>query len=373
MKMVFYIYSKCLKRKKLYYFMNYRMITTILNQKNNLTKRNSFNKLYSHYKIRNEKFEKLKNEYLMNESESCPFTPRLSFHGGFYNPNKLFPSVDNFGKKYFYYSNYKFPSYRGMNCLKRFDYNPKKIIKNYRIDEENKEYSNIYNLKDTNKRNFNGYKNQKSLFSISSRINKNINDQISQYMNNIDLLKTHKLLNKTNPNISKKSEEKQSCFKLNESKSKNKKKNNKINHKLLCYSNKSLNPSSTNGGIEFAKTNYTNPPKNSNNNFKNGNNIFSNINSASSRINDTTNNNSRYLNGIKMVSGVKEFFYDFYPGNRNNNNEQRTELLSLQSINDSKMLELASKYIDEEDDSSENYKMNNILHSRKKYKNKINQ
>ena len=69
-----------------------------------------------------------------------------------------------------------------------------------------------------------------------------------------------------------------------------------------------------------------------------------------------------------MVSGVKEFFYDFYPGNKNSNNEQRTELLSLQSINDSKMLELASKYIDEEDDSSENYKMNNILHSRKKYK-----
>ena len=62
-----------------------------------------------------------------------------------------------------------------------------------------------------------------------------INDQISQYMNNIDLLKTHKLLNKTNPNISKKSEEKQSCFKLNESKSKNKNKNNKINHKLLCF------------------------------------------------------------------------------------------------------------------------------------------
>ena len=92
--------------------MKYRTITTILNQKNNITKRNSFNKLYSDYKIRNEKFEKLKNEYLMNESESCPFTPRLSFHGGFYNPNKLFPSVDNFGKKYFYYSNYKFPSYR---------------------------------------------------------------------------------------------------------------------------------------------------------------------------------------------------------------------------------------------------------------------
>ena len=36
--------------------MKYRTITTILNQKNNITKRNSFNKLYSDYKLRNEKF-----------------------------------------------------------------------------------------------------------------------------------------------------------------------------------------------------------------------------------------------------------------------------------------------------------------------------
>ena len=44
--------------------------------------------------------------------------------------------------------------------------------------------------------------------------------------------------------------------------------------------------------------------------------------------------------------------------------------LSLQSLSDSKMMELANKYANEDDNSSENYRMNNIVHSKKKYKNK---
>ena len=179
-------------------------------------------------------------------------------------------------------------------------------------------------------------------------------------------------MNKTNPNITKKNNEKQRFLKSNRAKSK--KENNQISktsHKLLYKSNKSLNPSSL-GGLELAKTNYTNTKQNSNINFRSGNNILSNVNSASSGINNT-NNNSNFLNGIKMISGNNEFFYDFNPYNRNmNKNEQKTEL-TMQSLSDSKMLELAGKYVNEEDNSSENYQMNNILHSKKKYKSRINQ
>ena len=58
-----------------------------------------------------------------------------------------------------------------------------------------------------------------------------------------------------------------------------------------------------------------------------------------------------------MISGVNEYFYDFNSNDKKNNKGE----LSLQSLSDSKMMELANKYIIEDDNSSENYKMNNIL------------
>ena len=95
--------------------------------------------------------------------------------------------------------------------------------------------------------------------------------------------------------------------------------------------------------------------------------MLSNINSVSSRMNEP---NTHFLTGLKMISGVNECFYDFNKDNDNKNysNNHRDEL-SMQSLSDSKMMELANKYLTE-DESSENYKMNNILHSKKKYKNK---
>ena len=339
-KKIFFIYSKYLKRKELYYFTKFRIITLILKNKNNRMKKHiyhdkTFNKLFYDYTLRNKKKEKLKNNYLMNESEFYPFSPRFTHSGYFANPNKIFPSVNNFGKNY-YYSNNEFP------------------------------LNKKYNLKGINKNFLNNKKNQ------SLKVNKNINDQLSKYLKNSELLRNHNFLNKTNPNITKKNNEKQRFLKSNRAKSK--KENNQISktsHKLLYKSNKSLNPSSL-GGLELAKTNYTNTKQNSNINIRSGNNILSNVNSASSGINNT-NNNSNFLNGIKMISGNNEFFYDFNPYNRNmNKNEQKTEL-TMQSLSDSKMLELAGKYVNEEDNSSENYQMNNILHSKKKYKSRINQ
>ena len=71
-----------------------------------------------------------------------------------------------------------------------------------------------------------------------------------------------------------------------------------------------------------------------------------------------------------MISGVNECFYDFNHKDNNNKNNIHRDELSMQSLSDSKMMELASKYATEDDNSSENYQMNNILYNKKKYKNK---
>ena len=124
-------------------------------------------------------------------------------------------------------------------------------------------------------------------------------------------------------------------------------------------SNLSLNPSSL--GVDHMKTSYTNKPIISN--TING--VTSNINSASERILDTQ---YHFLNGLKMASGeVNEYFYDFNNGKKSIK-EQNDDTQSLQSLSDSKMLELANKYISDEDNSVENYQMNNIIYNKKKYK-----
>ena len=64
-KKIFFIYSKYLKRKELYYFTKYKMITLILKNKNNRIKRNiyhdkMFNKLFYDYTLRDKKKRKNK-------------------------------------------------------------------------------------------------------------------------------------------------------------------------------------------------------------------------------------------------------------------------------------------------------------------------
>ena len=315
----------------MYYFIKYQIKVFKINQRQYLYyTENTFNKLYNDYNIRSRKKEKLKNFYLMNESEPI-FTHSGYFH---FSPN-VFPSVNNSGKKY--YSIKKFPSYNTNYIAKR------NTAENYKNQEENIRYPK-YNIK-----------------AISSRINKDINEQISHYLTNFRKGNRANILNKINSNqnnfFNKYNSERKSFIKSNTSLTNNEKiiknKNNKFN------SNKSLNPSSL-SGVEQLKTNYTNYPKNKN--IKSGNNILSNVNSVSSRINDT-NNNSHFLNGIKMISGVNEYYYDLNSGNNKQNNYKGD--ISIQSINDSKMLELAGKYANDEDNSDENYQMNNIIYNKK--------
>ena len=69
-----------------------------------------------------------------------------------------------------------------------------------------------------------------------------------------------------------------------------------------------------------------------------------------------------------MTSGeVNEYFYDFNKKDSNDKNDDQKTTQSLQSLSDSKMLELANYYINEEDDSTEKYQMNNVVYNKKKH------
>ena len=140
--------------------------------------------------------------------------------------------------------------------------------------------------------------------------------------------------------------------------------NNNINNNSIKNSNKSLIPSSVGG--EHMMTFYTNKPLGTNNNVKTGNGVSSNINSASPRMNDT---NYHFLNGLKMTSGeINEYFFDFNSNRigKDKSEDQKTEQ-SLQSLSDSKMLELANYYINDESNSVENYQMNNVVFNKRRH------
>ena len=95
-----------------------------------------------------------------------------------------------------------------------------------------------------------------------------------------------------------------------------------------------------------------------------GNVVYSNVNSASDRMLDS---HYHFLNGLKMASGeVNQYFYDFNNGIKNKNNKN-DDSQSLQSLSDSKMIEIANKYLTEDENSVENYQMNNIIYNKKKH------
>jgi hypothetical protein len=452
------------------------LITAFLRNKNNKLKKGIynnkvFNKLFNDYTLRNKKKENMKINYLRNESELYPFSPKvdknifITFSPKSGKRNYKEPIFSNYGRT-FYNSdkvplnqkiNYFFTPYNknGRNRNNDNEYfngnNKNQYFNNFSENDKNHDYmqydffgnkkANPINLKESSYR-FPG--NKKNIYSS---LNSNINKQISEYLNNFENAKMKNIIpknnnlnnnylnynrdsNKNKTQRSKFSFNKDSfysvnnrnnrnnireslfnknnkigyknqterfsfiknpkskpAFKINnekkiEYKNRNKKNNNNkiINNNSENYlnnlskknnnpenelnvkdkntlSNKSLNPLSL--GSDQTKTFYTNNQRNSNN-IKFGN----NINSISSRINEP---NTHFLTGLKMISGVNECFYDI--SKVNNKNNHRDEL-SIQSLSDSKMMELANRYLSEDETSSENYKMNNIIHSKKKHKNK---
>jgi len=446
-----------------------------LRNKNNKLKKNIynnkvFNKLFNDYTLRNKKKENMKINYLRNESELYPFSPKvdknifITFSPKSGKRNYKEPIFSNYGRT-FYNSdkvpwnqkiNYFFTpiNKNGRNRNNDNEYfngnNKNQYFNNFSENDKNHDYiqydffgnkrANPINLKECSYR-FPG--NKKNIYSS---LNNNINKQISEYLNNFENAKMKNIIPKNNLNKNYfnynkdsnknktqrsnftfnkdsfysvnnrnnrnnireslfnknnkigyknqterfsfiKNPKSKSAFKINnekkiEYKNKNKKNNNNkiINNNSENYlnnlskknnnpenelnvkdkntlSNKSLNPLSL--GSDQTRTFYTNNQRNSNN-IKFGN----NINSISSRINEP---NTHFLTGLKMISGVNECFYDI--SKVNNKNNHRDEL-SIQSLSDSKMMELANRYLSEDETSSENYKMNNIIHSKKKHKNK---
>ncbi len=320
-----------------------------------------------------------------------------------YNNNEnIIPGYPN---DYLYNSKFKKPGYFNKNILNKTDYgfytpnnnsknrrnnrNRNRNIYSNKDDEINNQISQYLNNFRDNNQKINEYMNtSKGLsqkkrsksnnkfmkgnqFNISGHAKDNerpYNTNIDNYFNKQSGKKNTKLINnnrnntKRNNNLKKKDENnkkiyndsKDYFYSFNKENNKNDIKNNNNSKK---NSNVSLNPSSLG-----AKTFYTNRPITTNNNLNTGNGVLSNINSVSSRMLDTQ---YHFLNGLKMTSGeVNEYFYDFNNNRRSKNDDEKTTQ-SLQSLSDSKMLELANYYINDEDDSMENYQMNNIVYNRR--------
>ena len=425
--------------------------------------RKIYNKLYNDYSIRNLKKENMKKNRFYSQSELYPFSPlinqsgyttsytpnnrintprssRYNSHrrnnpvnqnwdpnseyiplwkrntlteGNLYNnknPNKFkdnnffanndFNNNDNiirgYPNDYLYNSKFIKPSYSKKNILNNTDYgfyNPNNNHTNKRNNRNKNIYSNkddeinnqisqyLNNFRDNNNKIavFSPKKRTKSSnkfmkgnqFDISGQEKDNespYNTNIDNYFNkkggkkNVNSVNKNNIKNKSKNNNKKNKDEsnkkiyndsKDYFYTFNKENNKNSVKNNNNSKK---NSNASLNPSSLGG-----KTFYTNRPMTTNNNLNTGNGVLSNINSASSRMLDTQ---YHFLNGLKMTSGeVNEYFYDFNNNRRGENDEQKTTQ-SLQSLSDSKMLELANYYLNEEDDSAENYQMNNVVYNK---------
>ena len=290
-------------------------------------KRKKGKNLYSNnYEDINNKIYEYLNNFESNKKRIDMLNPK-NIYNNTYSSKKRNKSINNISKGNIYDNLYP-ENYN--NNLYNVKYKNNGELENYfnKKNNNNKYNTNLklnnerLNFKKNQNNNKNNNKNNKSILQYNNKNNQNDEeDKISKFSNN-------------NKDLSKKN------------------------------SNTSLNPSSY--GIDHMKTYYTNKPKTSNNNI---NIATSNVNSTSSRMLDTQ---YHFLNGLKMKSGeVNEYFYDFNSGRKGNKdkdkNDDQRSVQSLQSLSDSKMMELANHYLSEEDNSEENYQMNNIIYHRKKH------
>ena len=395
----------------------------LINQSGYTTSFTPNNKFNSPQSSRYSSYRKSKpiNQSLETNSEYNPLWRRNTLtEGNLYgnkNPNKFKDynyftyNNDNitpgYPYDYLYNSKFKKPSQFNKNILNKTDYGfytPSNNHKNRRNNRNRDIYSNkddeinnkisqyLNNFRDNNKK-IGEYMNKSREFSPNKRSKSNnkfikgnqfdisgqekdserpYNTNIDNYFNkqsgkkNTNLIKNNtkknnkyniknnNLKNKDESNKKIYNDSKEYFYTFNKENNKNDIKNNNNSKK---NSNASLNPSSLG-----AKTFYTNRPITTNNNLNTGNGVLSNINSVSSRMLDTQ---YHFLNGLKMTSGeVNEYFYDFNNNRKGKNDDEKTTQ-SLQSLSDSKMLELANYYINEEDDSIENYQMNNIIYNKR--------
>ena len=345
----------------------YRLKKNILteNNLNDSQNYNDYNNIHDYpfiypFTNRNNQFE---------NSESNPFN-RTDY--GFYTPSYRHKKKNIFSDKdenintqiYEYLNNfqnnkkrinslYPYKPNNRNNFVNRSDIRDRNLKKRNRVND-NIGFGNNYNIKGKGKSQiFYPYKNlYNENYKKGGEIENYFNKRTSNKYNN-------KKNNKYNDNLLDKKSNKLNTESNDFFCSFNKEYNNINNSKK--NSNTSLNPSSL--GIDHLKTFYTNIPKSSNNLNK----ANSNLNSASSRVMDIHTN---FLKKLKMTSGeVNEYFYDFNPGRKDikDKNDDQKSVQSLQSLSDSKMMELANHYVSGEEDSVENYQMNNVIYSKKKH------
>lgn len=307
---------------------------------------NNDSNIYGHPSdyFNNNKYKKasLLNRNKLNRTDYRFHTPNQKNRNGNRNKSIYSNTDDQINTQIYQYLNNFRKNNRNLNN------NAKKNNNNYLNTTPRKRTKSNIKLNLGNKFGIDGHKNSPLINNIESPYNSNIDNYFNKNGKKIKNLKINERLNK---NIKLKNK-----YDIKYNNLKDKKESN--NNKSKKNSNASLNPSSV--GM---KTFYTNKPITTNNNIGTG--VGSNVNSASSRKYDTKNH---FLNGLRMTSGeVNEYFYDFNKKNYKDNNDDQKTTQSLQSLSDSKMLELANYYINEEDDSTENYQMNNVVYNKKKH------
>ena len=153
--------------------------------------------------------------------------------------------------------------------------------------------------------------------------------------------------------------------------------NKKINSSTSMHNNShNSNSQSNNIGANHISTNYSVGPAghsyySSNKDSKQK--INNSINNNKSKNENNKNNNLKPPISLQISSGiVDEYFRDRDSIGKKSNSNNNSNRISLQSLNDSKMLELAGHYGLVDDSSSDNYQMSNVIHNKKKYLNNKN-
>ena len=148
---------------------------------------------------------------------------------------------------------------------------------------------------------------------------------------------------------------------------------NKVNKSTSMVNNSNnSNTQSINAGINRVSTNYTIGPYGQL--IKDQNKIIDNKSSDNKKSSYNNNENKKKINNSKsqMPLKISSNINDYYRKSFSRKSDSNSNRISLQSLNDSKMLELAGHYGNEEDSSSDNYKMNTIIHYKKEFNGNIN-
>ena len=146
--------------------------------------------------------------------------------------------------------------------------------------------------------------------------------------------------------------------------------NKKINSSTSMNNNShNSNSQSNNIGVNHISTNYSIGPgghsyHSSNKDSKKIVNNSTNNKKNNSKIENIRNNNIKPPIYLEISPGIVDEYFRDSIGKKSNSSSNR---ISMQSLNDSKMWELAGHYGLPDDSSSDNYQMNTVIHNKKNF------